>query len=334
MQNNQAWDSQHNRFNEDRERNRYRFKDEGKRRYIQDHGWHGNSGYEDRYSENAMFCNDDRNGDNFYNQEGCERPIVGTGYSAGSDIGNYGNDYNPGGYEKGSQQGSFGRNLGYNSYAEHNHRDRRDINAADFNQNGRGRYDHNYNQRDQQTGERYEGAGSGMHQSYRSSYHSGYGATGDSYADQGLHTGNFAGEYGLNYEGPNYSRDRDWWDRTKDKLASLMGDRDAGRRRRIDEIIGKYKGKGPKNCHRSEERVRDDIYNRLSDDDWLDASDIDVQVQGDEVILSGKVNSREDKRRAEDLVESISGVRHVENRIRVGDEPRPVSNATLNTPIR
>ena len=36
------------------------------------------------------------------------------------------------------------------------------------------------------------------------------------------------------------------------------------------------------------------------------------------VILKGHVDTREAKRRAEDLVESISGVRHVENRLRVG----------------
>jgi osmotically-inducible protein OsmY len=40
-------------------------------------------------------------------------------------------------------------------------------------------------------------------------------------------------------------------------------------------------------------------------------------VEGDEVILTGTATSREEKRRAEDLVESISGVRNVENRIRV-----------------
>jgi hypothetical protein len=38
------------------------------------------------------------------------------------------------------------------------------------------------------------------------------------------------------------------------------------------------------------------------------------------VVLTGNVSDREQKRRAEDLVESISGVRHVENRLRVNQE--------------
>jgi hypothetical protein len=51
----------------------------------------------------------------------------------------------------------------------------------------------------------------------------------------------------------------------------------------------------------------------------VDASNIRVQFDEENtVILSGTVNSREEKRRAEDLVESISGVRNVENRLRVG----------------
>jgi Flp pilus assembly secretin CpaC len=49
----------------------------------------------------------------------------------------------------------------------------------------------------------------------------------------------------------------------------------------------------------------------------LDASEIEVKVSGGEVTLSGTVNSRMDKRRAEDIVEDVSGVKHVQNNIRV-----------------
>ncbi|RYZ23317.1 MAG: BON domain-containing protein [Chitinophagaceae bacterium] len=80
---------------------------------------------------------------------------------------------------------------------------------------------------------------------------------------------------------------------------------------------GGHRGRGPRDYRRSEDRIREDVCDRLTDDDWLDASHVAVQVQGNEVILSGTVNSREEKRRAEDVVESISGVQHVENRIRV-----------------
>jgi hypothetical protein len=78
-----------------------------------------------------------------------------------------------------------------------------------------------------------------------------------------------------------------------------------------------HKGKGPKNYHRSEERIREDVCDRLSDDYVIDASDIDIKVNGSDVILSGTVNSRQEKRRAEDLAESVSGVTNVQNQLRV-----------------
>jgi osmotically-inducible protein OsmY len=80
-----------------------------------------------------------------------------------------------------------------------------------------------------------------------------------------------------------------------------------------------HRGKGPKNYQRSEERIREDVCDRLSDDHSVDASDIDIKVSGSEVILSGTVESREAKRRAEDIVESISGVTNVQNQLRVGN---------------
>jgi hypothetical protein len=41
-------------------------------------------------------------------------------------------------------------------------------------------------------------------------------------------------------------------------------------------------------------------------------------VDNGEVSLSGTVSDRASKRRAEDLVEEVSGVTNVENRIRIG----------------
>ena len=80
---------------------------------------------------------------------------------------------------------------------------------------------------------------------------------------------------------------------------------------------GQHRGRGPKGYSRSDERVREDVSDRLADDDMVDASDIEVQVSQGEVTLSGHVDSREAKRRAEDCAESVSGVRHVQNNLRV-----------------
>lgn len=131
--------------------------------------------------------------------------------------------------------------------------------------------------------------------------------------------------YGARDEDRRGYGDRNAWDRTRDEVSSWFGDDDAERRRRMDERreertsyrTGDHRGKGPKGYRRSEERIREDVCERLSYDDRLDASNIDVRVQGDEVVLTGTVHDREQKHRAEDLVESISGVRNVENNIKV-----------------
>jgi hypothetical protein len=79
--------------------------------------------------------------------------------------------------------------------------------------------------------------------------------------------------------------------------------------------FGQY-GKGPKGYVRSDERIREDVCDRLSDDDELDASDITVNVTAGEVRLEGTVLDRHSKHRAEDVAEAVSGVRDVTNNLR------------------
>jgi osmotically-inducible protein OsmY len=78
-----------------------------------------------------------------------------------------------------------------------------------------------------------------------------------------------------------------------------------------------YAGRGPRGYQRGDERIREDICDRLTDDHRVDASDIEVQVNKGEVTLSGSVRSREEKRYAEDAIERISGVRDVNNHLKV-----------------
>jgi osmotically-inducible protein OsmY len=49
----------------------------------------------------------------------------------------------------------------------------------------------------------------------------------------------------------------------------------------------------------------------------IDASNIEVSVSRGEVTLNGTVTERFAKRHAEDLAESVSGVKHVQNNLRV-----------------
>jgi osmotically-inducible protein OsmY len=120
---------------------------------------------------------------------------------------------------------------------------------------------------------------------------------------------------------------RGWWDRASDEVASWFGDEDAERRRRMDA----RRSRGPKGYQRSDERIREDVSDRMTDDYYLDASDVEVQVSGAEVILTGTVKSRNEKRRAEDLAESVSGVTNVENRIRVRQGERSAYSQTEST---
>lgn len=81
---------------------------------------------------------------------------------------------------------------------------------------------------------------------------------------------------------------------------------------------GPHAGRGPKGFRRSDERLHEDVCQRLSDHGEIDASDIEIEARDGEITLSGKVESRHTKRLAEDTVWDVPGVRDVHNRLRIG----------------
>ncbi|HYE85999.1 MAG TPA: BON domain-containing protein [Vicinamibacterales bacterium] len=87
--------------------------------------------------------------------------------------------------------------------------------------------------------------------------------------------------------------------------------------RRYESNRPNYQGRGPKGYQRSDDRIREEVCDCMTDDPMLDASEIDVVVVQGEVTLTGSVPDREQKRRAEDVAERISGVRDVTNQLRV-----------------
>ncbi|PLK70191.1 osmotic sensory protein [Rhizobium sp. TH135] len=107
--------------------------------------------------------------------------------------------------------------------------------------------------------------------------------------------------------------DRGFMERAGDEVASWFGDKDASRRREMDN----HRGKGPRGYRRTDARILEDVNDRLADDPSVDASDIEVTVKDAEVTLSGHVTDRFEKRRAEDCVENASGVTHVQNNLRI-----------------
>lgn len=76
-----------------------------------------------------------------------------------------------------------------------------------------------------------------------------------------------------------------------------------------------HRGKGPKGFQRSDERVKELICERLSEDPHVDASEITVNVQGGKVTLEGSVDSRQTKNAAEDIAEQFC--QDVQNNLKV-----------------
>lgn len=81
---------------------------------------------------------------------------------------------------------------------------------------------------------------------------------------------------------------------------------------------GGFAGRGPKGYRRSDERIQEEVCERLTRHPGIDASDVEVRVQGGEVTLSGTVDSRRTKRMVEDVVDQCGGVVDVVNQLRIG----------------
>ena len=195
--------------------------------------------------------------------------------------------------------------------------------------NGRNRMndrysDRNYNQNNYQ--DRYQqnngGSNKGPYNDFRNQRyndnHESYNDMNDNYLGRSDNYYNRKDNPYHNNNDRDRHNDRDWWDKTKDEVASWFGDDDADHRRRRDEIReGQHRGKGPKNYTRSEERIKEDVSDQLSDDSFLDASGVEVNVKDGDVTLNGVVDSKYSKHRAEDLAEDVTGVKNVQNNLRV-----------------
>ena len=88
-----------------------------------------------------------------------------------------------------------------------------------------------------------------------------------------------------------------------------------------------YAGRGPKGYKRSDERIREDVSEALTRSHDVDATNIEVAVNDGIVTLTGSVDDRHAKRMAEDVAQDVSGVRDVQNQLRV----QPSSSSFGNT---
>jgi hypothetical protein len=87
--------------------------------------------------------------------------------------------------------------------------------------------------------------------------------------------------------------------------------------RAFDAVLhGPHYGKGPKGYRRSDARILEDVCDRIADDGWVDASDVEVDVLAGVLTLRGTVRSRNDKRRLEDIVVEVHGLEAIHNDLR------------------
>jgi hypothetical protein len=222
------------------------------------------------------------------------RDFFGRDYGRGRDFGGAYGDQSFGDYGRDFGRGDWGR-------------------SGDWNRPEAGRWGGGDFWRDQRGN--YGGLGYGGSPSGFGRYGEGFPSTRD-FGSRSFYGSDYGrsdygrGDYGRGDFQRGREDDRGFIERATDAVSSWFGGGEGPRH---------YRGRGPKGYARSDDRIREDVSDRLGDDWLVDATEIEVMVLNAEVTLSGTVNSRDQRRRAEDIAESVSGVKHVQNNIRVSD---------------
>lgn len=110
----------------------------------------------------------------------------------------------------------------------------------------------------------------------------------------------------------------------------MLGAGNYGRR----DVPKRPRGKGPKGYNRSDERIREDICERLMDA-WMNAEDVEVRVKDGLVTLVGSVRTRDEKHAMENLAADVLGVKDVTNSLLVergGARVEPDSRRPVEPP--
>ena len=87
---------------------------------------------------------------------------------------------------------------------------------------------------------------------------------------------------------------------------------------------GTHRGRGPRGYVRSDQRIYEDLCDRLTENPFIDASDVEVLVRDGKVRLAGSLDNAIALRQAEEIAREVAGVAHVQNEltVRAGGEPR------------
>ena len=233
--------------------------------------------------------------------------------------------------QRGSNRGMDTDDVAHGFRSGSNSRDREQFERERYGREGRGRDDDRTSRGGQYGSEGYQGMG-GMGPSWEEQDNYGQGRGGSPYGSRGnrgpgQQYGGGGQQYGRGGQqyggqgsqgrgGESYGFSGQYGGTADQGQGAFSGGREQS-----------FRGKGPKGYTRTDERIQEEVSERLSDDDAIDASDIEVKVDGGEVKLSGTVSSRRAKHQCEDLCASISGVKDVENHIRVKRDDNDTSTS-------
>jgi len=238
-------------------------------------------------------------------------------FGEGAHYGNRSPDYRDDDYDEQYDNRGYGRSDPFYGDRDNNR-----------NQSGRGISD----QDDTLSGRAYDNGRSGRRRygtavntgprqrGYDESYSNGTGYRSDGYRENSRFNRD---QYDRDQHSRGYNDDRGFFDKAGDEVASWFGD-DAAERRRVRD----HRGKGPANYKRSNERLLEDACERLTHSSHVDASQINVTAKDNEITLDGTVQDRREKRGAEDCVHDISGVKHVQNNLRIADRDEYAADTT------
>ena len=99
--------------------------------------------------------------------------------------------------------------------------------------------------------------------------------------------------------------------------------------RRFRQARGRQCGRGPRRVEEAEApgdedaRIRNEVGACLTEDWYVDGTEITVSVADGEVTLDGVVENRAEKRLAEDCADSVPGVVDVRNNLRIRKPDQP-----------
>jgi hypothetical protein len=77
-----------------------------------------------------------------------------------------------------------------------------------------------------------------------------------------------------------------------------------------------FGGNGTEGAQRPDQRIEQEVVQRLADAGWVDASDVEVEVSDGVVTLRGDVEARAERRAAEEIASEVAGVVDVVNELR------------------